>query len=88
MLVENEGKNNFELYLISLSYPGINMIQNASIEVHEKNDLFKNLIKNRVKEILSQEEFEENYGILNDEENEENEENEEKNKEDSHEHQN
>ena len=51
----------------------------------------KNFIKNRYSEILSQGEFEENYGVFNDAENEEdeikNEEDDIKNK-DIHEHQN
>ena len=84
MFVENEGKNNFEVYLISLSYPGIILCQDSSIEVKEKNELIENFIKNRFREVLTKEEFEENYGLLNDIENDEDEEE----NENSHEHQN
>ena len=91
MLVENEGKNNFEVYLYSLSYPGIIIKKEVKIEISEENNLMKNFIKNRYSEILSQGEFEENYGVFNDAENEEdeikNEEDDIKN-EDIHEHQN
>ena len=84
MFVENEGKNNFEVYLISLSYPGIILCQDSSIEVKEKNELIDNFIKNRFREVLTKEEFEENYGLLNDIGNDEDEEE----NENSHEHQN
>ena len=77
MSAENEGKNNFEVYIYSLSYPGIIIKKEVKIVINEKNNLMNNFIKNRSSEILSKGEFEENYGILNDVENE-----------DVHEHQN
>ena len=79
MSAENEGKNNFEVYIYSLSYPGIIVKQKAKIEINEKNNLMNNFVKNRFSEILSKGEFEENYGILNYVENDD---------EDVHEHQN
>lgn len=90
MLVENEGKNTFEIYLFSLSYPGVYFIQEKSIEIKEKNDYDNNFIKNRFREVLSQEEFEENYLILNDEENngDEGEDENDNGNEENHEHQN
>jgi hypothetical protein len=71
MLVENMGINNFIVYLFSLSYPDYAMDKEISIEINEDNNLLTNFIKNRGREILSQEEFEDNYGLLNFEENEE-----------------
>ena len=71
MLVENMGINNFIVYLFSLSYPDYVMDKEISIEVNEENNLLTNFIKNRGREVLSQEEFEESYGLLNFEENEE-----------------
>ena len=65
MLVENNGKNNFGIYLFSISYPGIVINKDMSIEIKEENNLLNNFIKNREKEVLSLEEFEESYGILN-----------------------
>ena len=85
MLVENEGKNNFEIFLFSLSYPGIYLVKEIGIEINEKNDYINNFIKNRFREVLSQEDFEEKYLTLNDELNEGNED-EGENKEE-HEHQ-
>ena len=64
MLVEKPGKNTFEVYCISLSYPGITLQQNFNIVMNEKNNLINNFIKNRYKHALSKEEFEETY-ILN-----------------------
>ena len=64
MLVEKPGKNTFEVYCISLSYPGITLQQNFNIVMNEKNNLINNFIKNRYKHVLSKEEFEETY-ILN-----------------------
>ena len=69
MLVENEGKNIFEVYLFSLSYPGIYLVKEISIEINEKNDYINNFIKNRFREVMSREEFEDNYLLLNDEDN-------------------
>ncbi len=71
MLVENMGMNNFVVYLFSLSYPGYVMNKEISIEVNEENNLLTNFIKNRGRDVLSQEEFEDSYGLLNSEENEE-----------------
>ncbi len=64
MLVEKPGKNCFEVYCFSLSYPGLSLYQNFNIEMKEKNNLINNFIKNRYNNILSKEEFEETY-ILN-----------------------
>jgi len=64
MLGENNGKNNFGVYLLSLNYPGIEMSQDLSIKIDE-NNLMNNFIENRKKEILTQEEFEKKYGIKN-----------------------
>jgi hypothetical protein len=73
MLVEKQGKNNFEIILLSLSYPGIIISHNTSIEIKEENDLISNFVKNRYNQILSEEEFQEKYGCLNEDiENEEN----------------
>ena len=71
MLVENMGINNFVVYLFSLSYPDYAIDKEISIEINEDNNFLTNFIKNRGREILSQEEFEDNYGLLNFEENEE-----------------
>ena len=65
MFAESEGKNVFEVYLFSLSFPGINIKQEISVEIKDKNNFYNNFIKNRIKGVLPQEEFEENYGILN-----------------------
>ena len=65
MLVENNGKNNFGIYMLSLNYPGIEMNQDLSIKIDEKNNLLSNFIENRKKDILSQEEFEKKYGLKN-----------------------
>ena len=64
MLGENNGKNNFGVYLLSLNYPGIEMSQDLSIKIDE-NNLMNNFIENRKKEILTQEEIEKKYGIKN-----------------------
>ena len=69
MLTEKNNENNFEIYLISLTYPGICIKKNIDIDVKEENHLLKNFIKNRVKDLIPIEEFITNYGI--DEENEE-----------------
>lgn len=69
MLVENEGKNIFEVYLFSLSYPGIYLVKEINIEINEKNDYINNFIKNRFREVMSREDFEENYLLLNEEDN-------------------
>ena len=71
MLVENMGMNNFVVYLFSLSYPDYIIDKEISIEVNEENNLLTNFIKNRDRDVLSQEEFEDSYGLLNSEENEE-----------------
>jgi len=71
MLVENKGMNNFLVYLFSLSYPDYVMDKEVSIEINEENNLLTNFIKNRGRDVLSQEEFEDNYGLLNLEDNEE-----------------
>ena len=65
MLVENHGKNNFGVYLFSLNYPGIEINQDLSIKIDEKNNLLNNFIENRKKDILPQEEFEKKYGLKN-----------------------
>jgi len=65
MLVENHGKNNFGIYLFSLNYPGIEINQDLSIKIDEKNNLLNNFIENRKKDILPQEEFEKKYGLKN-----------------------
>ena len=81
MLAEKQGKNTFEIYLLSLSYPGIYISQNTSIKIKEENNYFINFIKNRYRTILSQDEFQEKYDILNDNiENENNEEEEHEHK--------
>ena len=67
MFAENEGKNSFEVYLYSLSFPGIVVKQEINLDIKDKNNCFNNFIKNRKNKILPQEEFEENYGILNNE---------------------
>ena len=77
MLVENKGKNNFGVYMFSLNYPGIEMNQDLSIKIDGKNNLLDNFIENKKKEILTQEELEEIYGLKND-----------KNINDEHKHQN
>ena len=69
MLTEKNNENNFEIFLISLTYPGICIKKNIDIDVKEENHLLKNFIKNRVKDLIPIEEFITNYGI--DEENEE-----------------
>ena len=63
MLTEKNEKNKFEIYLISVSYPGLIIKKDIEIDVQEKNHLLKNFIKNRAKDLLSIEEFRENYGI-------------------------
>ena len=65
MLVENNGKNNFGVYIFSLNYPGIEMNQDLSIKIDEKNNLLNNFIENRKKDILPQEEFEKKFGLKN-----------------------
>jgi hypothetical protein len=65
MLVENNGKNNFGVYMFSLNYPGIEMNQDLSIKIDEKNNLLNNFIENRKKDILPQEEFEKKFGLKN-----------------------
>lgn len=69
MLTEKNNENNFEIYLISITYPGIYKKKNIDIVVKEENHLLKNFIKNRVKELMPIDEFITNYGI--DEDNEE-----------------
>ena len=66
LLAEKNDKNNFRIYLISISYPGLIIQKDIEIEVHESNHLLKNFIKNRVKHILSIEEFRENYWLETD----------------------
>ena len=61
MLAENNDKNNFIIYLISISYPGLIISKDCEIDVHEPNQLFNNFFKNRAKDILSIEEFRESY---------------------------
>ena len=61
MLAENNDKNNFIIYLISISYPGLIISKDCEIDVHEPNHLFNNFFKNRAKDILSIEEFRESY---------------------------
>ena len=63
MLTEKNEKNKFDIYLISVSYPGLIIKKDIEIDVQEKNHLLKNFIKNRAKDLLSIEEFRENYGI-------------------------
>jgi hypothetical protein len=65
MLVENNGKNNFGVYIFSLNYPGIEMNQDLSIKIDEKNNLLNNFIENRKKDILPQDEFEKKFGLKN-----------------------
>ena len=69
MLVETNGKNNFIIYLVSISYPGIIIKKEIEIDVNEQNHLLKNFIKNRARDILSVEEFRESY-LLEDNSNE------------------
>ena len=61
MLTEKNGENNFRIYLISISYPGIIIQKDIKIDVQEHNHLLKNFIKNRVRDILPIEEFRDNY---------------------------
>ena len=61
MLTEKNEDNNFIIYLISISYPGLIIQKDIKIDVHEQNHLLKNFIKNRIKDILSIEEFRNNY---------------------------
>ena len=61
MLAENNDKNNFIIYLISITYPGLIISKDGEIDVHEPNHLFNNFFKNRAKDILSIEEFRESY---------------------------
>ena len=61
MLAENNDKNNFIIYLISITYPGLIISKDCEIDVHEPNHLFNNFFKNRAKDILSIEEFRESY---------------------------
>ena len=61
MLTEKNEKNNFRIYLISTSYPGLIIKKDIEIDVKEPNHLLKNFIKNRAKNILSFEEFRDNY---------------------------
>ena len=61
MLAENNDKNNFIIYLISISYSGLIISKDCEIDVHEPNHLFNNFFKNRAKDILSIEEFRESY---------------------------
>ena len=63
MLTEKNEKNKFDIYLIFVSYPGLIIKKDIEIDVQEKNHLLKNFIKNRAKDLLSIEEFRENYGI-------------------------
>ena len=65
MLVENNGKNNFGVYMFSLNYPGIEMNQDLSIKIDEKNNLLDNFIENRKKDILPQEKKKKKYGLKN-----------------------
>ena len=67
MLTELNGKNNFRIYLISTSYPGLIIDKEIEIDINEENNLYNNFVKNRVRNVLSVEEFQENYGLLNDE---------------------
>lgn len=64
MLVENMGINNFIVYLFSLSYPNYVIDKEISIEINEENNLLNNFIKNRGREVLSLEEFEDNYHLF------------------------
>ena len=61
MLAENNDKNNFIIYLNSITYPGLIISKDCEIDVHEPNHLFNNFFKNRAKDILSIEEFRESY---------------------------
>ena len=63
MLAENSNKNNFIIYLISISYPGLIISKDLEIDIREPNHLFNNFIKNRAKDLISIEEFRENYGL-------------------------
>ena len=63
MLAENNDKNNFIIYLISISYPGLIISKDLEIDIREPNHLFNNFIKNRAKDLISIEEFKENYGL-------------------------
>jgi hypothetical protein len=45
MLAENNRKNNFGVYMYSLNYPGIEINQDLSIKIDEKNNLLNNLQK-------------------------------------------
>ena len=63
MLTEKNNINNFTVYLISISYPGIIIKKEVEIDVKENNHLLKNFIKNRVEHMMSIEEFRDNYGI-------------------------
>ena len=61
MLTEKNNENNFDIYLISISYPGIIIKKNIEIDIKEQNHLLNNFIKNRMKDLLSIEEFRANY---------------------------
>ena len=63
MLTEKNNGNNFEVYLISISYPGIIIKKNIEIDIKEENHLLNNFIKNRTKDLISIEEFRTNYGL-------------------------
>ena len=63
MLAENSNKNNFIIYLISISYPGLIISKDLEIDIREPNHLFNNFIKNRAKDLISIEEFRESYGL-------------------------
>ena len=63
MLTENNNENNFEIYLISISYPGIIIKKNIDIDIKEENNLLSNFIKNRAKDLISIEELRKDYGL-------------------------
>ena len=46
ILAENSNKNNFIIYLISISYPGLIISKDLEIDIREPNHLFNNFIKN------------------------------------------
>ena len=62
MLTETNGKNSFIIYLFSMCYPGIIIEEKLDIEIKEKNNLIENFIKNRYNDILTKEEFADNFG--------------------------
>ena len=64
VLAEKNGLNKFDVYFFSLNYPGIILCKEKSIDISSKNDIRKNFVINRSKEVLRKEEFEDSYGIL------------------------